>query len=178
MEEQNLPGEVSRSVDGPDELSLSLDVIQSDPPVSVAVHLILILDPTEEILQEVELFHAKMIVISRYQVGTQQGTLLQYFHQAASLSKVATDSLGRGFINGLVIEVREDTAQTNRSPVSPALWTVALAGLVKPMVPGPQGNVHPPIAQDLLLLGPLLRLLGSPGDEDQAEEEESQGGPQ
>ena len=56
---ENLPGEVSRTVYRPDELSLSLHVIQSDPPVSVAVHLILILDSTQEILQEVELIHAR-----------------------------------------------------------------------------------------------------------------------
>ena len=59
-EEEDLPGEVSRPIDRPDELSLSLDVIQSDPPVSVAVHLILILDPAQEILQEVKLLHAKI----------------------------------------------------------------------------------------------------------------------
>ena len=102
--------------------------------------------------------------------------LLQYLHQSSSLPEVPTDSLGCWLINGLVIEVREDAAQTNRFPVRPALWTVSLAGPGQPVVSRPQGYVQPPIAEDFLLLRPLLSLLWPPRDEDQAEEEESQRG--
>ena len=54
------PGEVGGPIDGPDKVTLLLYVIETNPPIGPAIHLIVRFNNSKHILQEMHLIHAKI----------------------------------------------------------------------------------------------------------------------
>ena len=145
---------VGGPIDRPDKLTLSLLVIQSNPP------------PDPAVLDLPLLLHLP-------EVGLQEGHLLlvEDLQQPPAFPEVLTDGLSCGLVNVGVPHVGEDTAETNRGGVHPALQAVALFQEDVTGLTGPEDEVPVLVtarAGSVLLAGETEDEGGQAGQEDEA----------